>query len=546
MSANIYIVKPNSLETSKESGIKRVPARAKEFLNDTYFEKYDNTTIFYDVFTVGRKIFLIGPPLLNFMPILDTCTIFESNTQKGTKVKVYTEHRDRSQLSWIDIPDNIKNVSKICFDLSPLQNGKKDYVLSVSLEDEINFNELLKDSKALMTLQLNNPLVWIQDWATFYNRIHQVDTVIIYDNGSSAYTVQEIADTVSAVEGIKNICIIQWDFKYGPQGKPWGTDAPWDSDFCQIGALQDARLRFLGNSAGMINADIDELFHPTESGINIFQTLETSGLSTLNVEGYNIEKNITSNMENELDTVPRFYHFWEKKKSAVRGVRKWITKPSRWTHAMNPTAHYIHNATYSPVKSFSIGHYYSINTGWKVADRAANIGKMDSEALVSDACMLASLIKAFPNKISVESVSNELLKFHNRQLNDTPTFVTDKITERLEKLLFITEQYVKWSKHWIWRNNVLVFEAYSENLGIVAFDIYPEKEKWTINISVRGMQYFPILTRALSEISKDIEILPNKKGYIFKTVTGTEENVILRKIARLLISTCIKLDLAAN
>ena len=92
----------------------------------------------------------------------------------------------------------------------------------------------------------------------------------------------------------------------------------------------------------------------------------------------------------------------------------------------------------------------------------------------------------------------------------------------------------------------MVFEAYSENLGIVAFDIYPEKEKWTINISVRGMQYFPILTRALSEISKDIEILPNKKGYIFKTVTGTEENVILRKIARLLISTCIKLDLAAN
>ena len=131
-------------------------------------------------------------------------------------------------------------------------------------------------------------------------------------------------------------------------------------------------------------------------------------------------------------------------------------------------------------------------------------------------------------------------------MNDTPTFVTDKITERLEKLLFITEQYVKWSKHWIWRNNVLVFEAYSENLGIVAFDIYPEKEKWTINISVRGMQYFPILTRALSEISKDIEILPNKKGYIFKTVTGTEENVILRKIARLLISTCIKLDLAAH
>ena len=60
------------------------------------------------------------------------------------------------------------------------------------------------------------------------------------------------------------------------------------------------------------------------------------------------------------------------------------------------------------------------------------------------------------------------------------------------------------------------------------------------------MQYFPILTRALSEISKDIEILTNKKGYIFKALTGTEENVILRKIARLLISTCIKLDLAAN
>ena len=541
MPSNIYIIKPNSLEIPKESSIKRIPIRAEEFLDEIYFEKYDATTIFYDVFTVDRKILLVGPPLLNLMPILDTCTIFAINSKKGIKVKVHTEQRDRSQLSWIEIPDEVKNVSKISFNLAPL-NGARDHVLSVSLEDEINFNKLLKDTRALMTLQLNNALVWIQDWATFYNKIHQIDTVVIYDNGSSAYSIQEIADTVSAIDGIKNVCIVQWNFKYGPQGKPWGTEAPWDSDFCQIGALQDARLRLLGNSVGMINADIDELFHPTEPGVDIFQILETSGLSTLNIEGYNIEKNITNRIWNESDSVPRFYHFWEKKKSAIKCVRKWITKPSRWTHSMSPTAHYIHNADYSPIKSFSIGHYYSINTGWKVAERAANVGNIEKETLISDTSMFASLIKAFPDKIPVETVSDELLMLHDKQL--PPPISLDKITEqRLGKLLFATEQYIKWNKYWVWRNDVLVFEARAKDLGVVAFDIYPEKEKWTIHISVRGNQHFPTLTQKLREISTDIEILPNKKGYVFTTITGSDENMILRKIARQLISTYIKLEL---
>lgn len=547
MCANIYIVKPNFLEIPQEYDIKRVPSRAKEFLDDNYFKKYDDKTIFYDVFTVDRKVFLIGPPLLNLISILDDCTIFSPCNKEGVKVKVHTEQRDRSQLSWINIPDDVRHVSRICFNLSSLLDTTKDCILSLSLENEINFNEILKDSRALMTLQLNNALIWIQDWVAFYNKIHRVDTVIIYDNGSSDYETQEIADVISTIKNIKNICIVQWNFKYGPQGKPWGTDAPWDSDFCQIGALQDARLRFLGNSAGMINADIDELFYPTETDVDIFQVLESSNLSTLNVEGFNIEKNIVNRTEGEVDSLPRFYHFWEKKRAAVRGVRKWITKPSRWTHNMNPTAHYIHNAPYFLVNSFSIGHYYSINTGWKVVDRAKLSKKKgegdNNQDFVSDPCMLASLIKAFPNKISSDLLSDELLKLYNQKIDNIS--IVNKTIDQLDKIFFITEPYINWSKRWIWRNNVLVFEIYNENLGIVAFDIYPAKEIWIVNISVRGLQYFSALTKALNQVSKDIEILPNKKGYIFKRidVSAMEDNDILRKIARLLISTCIKLNL---
>lgn len=84
---------------------------------------------------------------------------------------------------------------------------------------------------------------------------------------------------------------------------------------------------------------------------------------------------------------------------------------------MNPTAHYIHNVAYSPIKSFSIGHYYSINTGWKVVDRAANIGNMEKETLISDTSMLASLIKAFPDKVSVETISDELLILNDQRLS---------------------------------------------------------------------------------------------------------------------------------
>ena len=103
----------------------------------------------------------------------------------------------------------------------------------------------------------DNKLTWIVDWMRFYSRAHNVDAVILYDNGSTDYSVQDLGAAMEQVPEIRVSVIVKWPFKYGPQGGPDGLD--WDSDFCQYGALEHAKWRFLRYAAGVISSDIDEL-----------------------------------------------------------------------------------------------------------------------------------------------------------------------------------------------------------------------------------------------------------------------------------------------
>ncbi len=54
------------------------------------------------------------------------------------------------------------------------------------------------------------------------------------------------------------IVLVSWPFKYGPQGSV-KDNLPWDSDFCQHGAMENAKVKYLKHANIVFNVDIDEL-----------------------------------------------------------------------------------------------------------------------------------------------------------------------------------------------------------------------------------------------------------------------------------------------
>lgn len=514
MSINVNFYQPNSLIIPQDMDLRRVNARPDKFIDKDYAEdykrKYDNTTIFYDIFKTENKIYLIGPPLLNLSLILQECYAYDKNG-KVTKIDIKTKALERTQLSWIDVSEESTEFEKLRFDFSVFQNSflqENERFLFVTIGKD--FNAYLEDSKALMTLQLDNKLEWISDWAVYYQRIHGVDTVVIYDNNSTAYSPQDIADSLRGIPGLTNVIVVKWNFRYGPQGKPWsGPDTPWDSDFCQIGALQHMRFHFSLKSNGFINADVDELIIPL-CDINVFAALESSDSGVIGVEGNTIEGNVSNNVN---DDISRFYHFWELKEDKKGGTIKWAGAPKKWNDdKIQVTAHWVRNIKYDLDKRFSVGHFNRINNGWKVKSRAEDNLKVD-KSLRPDFALLAALMRAFPDKFSDEILAHALCDAETRIQARAHNSI-DFQSGLQSGILLITGGIVQWNKKWVYRENVLVFEAISSSCNHIAFDIVNNNNFIQINLVVRDISYFDKLAQLCLKKDPLISLLANHKGFV--------------------------------
>ncbi len=513
MSANVSIYQPNSLIIPQDMNLRRDNARPDNFIYKDYTEdykkKYDNTTIFYDVFKAGNKIYLIGPPLLNLSDILQDCYAYDKEGRM-TKVNIHTRPLDRTQISWIDIPEVTVEFERLRFDFSVfnrrLSNENQQFIF---VEIGKGFNDILKDTKAAMAHQLNNRLEWISDWAIYYQRIHGVDTVVIYDNNSTSYSVQDIADSLHSIPGLKNIIVVKWNFKFGPQGKPWcGPDTPWDSDFCQIGSFQHMRYFFTLSAKGFISADIDELVIPL-CGIDAFEALEHSEFGVVGFEGNTIERHISNH--NIPYDIPRHYHFWERREDKSGGTIKWAGAPKKWSNdAISPTCHWVRNIKYDIDRRFSVGHFVRVNTGWKIKHRAED-GFEVNKPLRVDFALFSALKRAFPDKISDEIVADVLCNAENRIQAGDPNSIDFQSALR-SGIILSTEKLVPWIKKWIYRENILVFEVMTPCMQI-AFDVINSNNLIQINLAVRDVKYFDKFAQIVLKKDPSIQLLTNNKGF---------------------------------
>jgi hypothetical protein len=311
-----------------------------------YESAFDDKTLFYDVFDSKSGVALLGPPLLNLKPILSEGTIAVDGS---TALDINHAELDRT---------SIVNVDGQMVPRKRVQVLSDEFSIHIPISP--NFCSLFSGKRVLVTKSKDNALKWINDWVRFHVAEQSIDAVLIYDNESTAYGPEDVLEALN-VEGIDVAVVVNWPFKFGPQGGNWDglRNAPWDSDFCEYGVLEHARRRFLEDAAGVLNADIDELV-VTSGNQNVFSMLEDSGFGVLSYAGRWIE-NYSYN-ECSPNSHSDYVHYDPGK---GRATNKWALLPSKTAAATQWKTHSVSGVEMMTTEETVHRHFVGVARDWK-------------------------------------------------------------------------------------------------------------------------------------------------------------------------------------
>jgi 2-polyprenyl-3-methyl-5-hydroxy-6-metoxy-1,4-benzoquinol methylase len=336
-----------------DAPIKRRSVRPIEFQAAGFDDEFDALTFFYDVLVVDRgrakDLVLLGPPLMELFPIFCRAKI-GGHPVASVMSNYYL--RDRCCDIWVS---NWKqNAVDLEFDFGTYR-----------LAPQAAAHHLYAGKRVLYTLSKNNEIEWILDWVRFHACNHGANAVLIYDNASTKYSSERLERSLRTVFHTFEINVVNWPFKYGPEGL--SKDSGWDSDFCQAGALQDARFRFLQTSASVLNCDVDELVL-SSSGESIFEVTERAESGYTVFRGKWISNATAARLSIPKGFSPfRHGHFRYLEREPNVCPPKWCVVPSRCSMEDQWGTHSVRNKDLAACSSpaFAYRHFRSISTNWK-------------------------------------------------------------------------------------------------------------------------------------------------------------------------------------
>jgi hypothetical protein len=355
------VCRTNPVSLSDFTGLRRQPTRPVQFRGEHFDRDFDNNTLIYDAVQVSRsQVALFAPPFFNLARDI-AATSFSTGSEKYSP---RARHLDRHAQLWLDIPENS----------GPVQAAGKLGTFEVPVSP--NDSQMFRDCRVIFTMSKDNPIEWILDWVRFNRDIHGADAVLIYDNGSSAYNSATLSAALRSVSGIRCSVVMEWPFKYGPQGaNSWDH---WDSDFCQLGAWEHARWRFLQEARSVMNSDIDELVL-SETNRSVFEAAEQSRTGLVRYRGRwiigiddGVRDDTRQGPHRHFDfsvLMPPKYEFRKlvMRRDANECLPKWTAVPSRCPVNAQWHVHSIFSwwASYFCTGDFSFRHFREIGSNWK-------------------------------------------------------------------------------------------------------------------------------------------------------------------------------------
>lgn len=366
----LQFVSPLSFSMSG-GNLQREFARLQSHRQPGYELAYDRNTVFYDlrIDSNGYATF-ICPPLMNFSEKFQVLADHKL-------LKIQTTAWDRTEKLRGKIPQGTRMIT--------IRIG--DESLEISPGDLDTPKSDLSGMRVLQTHSRDNPIEWIQSWASFYSQRHGTEAILLYDNGSRDYSVEQLGEALCAVKGISKVVIVAWNFPYGPGG---GTTGSWDSDFCQIASMAHSQSFFTSKSKSVINADIDELML-TPFSISAHSLAERSPLGGVSVRGVWIENNTTPAVK-----LPKFIDFsdMEKNRKTRAAPPKWVVVPSRLPKWVQLRPHRLKGWYLPSLPGLTFRHFRGMTTSWRKSSLGWQYGiQQDIGEKVRDIKLVKELAK---------------------------------------------------------------------------------------------------------------------------------------------------------
>ncbi|MEM8662777.1 MAG: hypothetical protein AAGF49_01480, partial [Pseudomonadota bacterium] len=331
-------------------GIVRLPYRQKAMRPPNFEDRYDAQTVFYDVFwsTDGTSVTIIAAP---FLDLAQTLPFTLKALPSGTVCAVHSEPNIHYERLTVTPP---AGTHALCVELA----GQR-----IVLPIQPNGCETFQGRNLIYTLQKDNDLVWIRDWATFYVKEHGADAALVYDNGSTRYSTAQIANTLASVPGMAEVAVVDWSFPYGAfdcrEELSYGI---FDAAYCQVAAFEHVRRRFAGTARGYANVDLDELIVKRGTA-GLFDALDAAPSGYLRVPGYWGENARTTEDAAEPQRRHRQFPFVAKG-GGVACEPKWVVQPGRLSPFAVLHIHAVYNARSAEPSEFCLYHFRGINTMW--------------------------------------------------------------------------------------------------------------------------------------------------------------------------------------
>jgi hypothetical protein len=371
----------NSSAAVLPAGVRRAPRtpgrkRPREFL-----EAFDADGMFYDCFwhVDGKRVLLVGPP-----PV---------NVEAGYRLAKFTALPSRQAL---EVRFHI-SLSAMITELGDVPAGSTDIEIAfgsetVALPIRPNLSKQLAGKRLLFSMNKNNELAWIREWAAFHAKLHGTNTVVLFDNGSTAYSTDDVVETLRGVPGLSHVAVPVWRQRFG-RTDPAVKLNPYWAHFPQIASMSDVLRRYGAEAGGILNADIDELVE-APGGQSIYELASATRHGLAVFRGRWIEA--TPLGDAAIDHRDFGLRFADPKRARAR-PNKWALDPKRGWVANLKVHPYWHWIAGRPMFSkisppgAQYWHFRGISTNWKVNRTAALPWR---ETLEADAELAAAFAKA--------------------------------------------------------------------------------------------------------------------------------------------------------
>ncbi|MCI5045589.1 MAG: hypothetical protein MRY72_12910 [Aquisalinus sp.] len=331
----------------------RTPEESELMLDAAFMELFDDRTLYYDIIPgIDQSGVIICPPLDE-----DALQALQRQITDVDEVEFYQFRRcTKLHISHIRSRDDL--VSEQTLQL--LQALKKRSPKNI-----------------LYTLQKDNHPLWVKDWVEHYASACHADFAVIYDNGSTQYTVSELSDELSKLD--IPFFILSVPYKYGPskgaQNPNWG----FHSMFLQDSCLEHFREAVLSAGLGdtvVLNVDIDEILFSTDlHDRNVFDACRASESGCIRFYGVYTYLDFSNS---DSQSLPRLAQHVLADKTSLCTPAKYAFQPGRLLPSSFLTPHRIgirkdrkkNIAFLVPDKAYCYWHCRSINTGWKNPNRS--------------------------------------------------------------------------------------------------------------------------------------------------------------------------------